>query len=109
MPSVELDLTLNPVPDPETPPVFLLTVVSSARYSPDPEPNPPALTPKDEDEKKELPLLGVKMFFSRPADPEVLDMPLLADALKPRGGKDVILVVEIVVSVMPLSPELPPE
>lgn len=47
------------------------------------------------------------MFFSRPGDPEVLDMPLLTDALKPRGGKAVILVVEIV-SVMPLSPELPP-
>jgi len=27
------------------------------------------------------------MFFSRPGDPEVLDMPLLADALKPPEGK----------------------
>ncbi len=54
MPSLELDLPLDPVPDPETlskspeaPPVFLLTVVSSIRYSSDPEPNPPALIPID--------------------------------------------------------------
>lgn len=40
-----------------------------------------------QDEKKELLLFWVKMFFSRPGDPEVLDMPLLADALKPPEGK----------------------
>lgn len=121
MPSVELDLTRVPDTEPEMlsktpeePPavLLLLTDESSSRNSPDPEPNPPAfpLPPTDDDEKKEPLLFCVKMFFSsRLGDPELLDMPLLADELKPRGGKDVTLVVEIVVSVKPLSPELPPE
>lgn len=63
MPSVELDLTLCPdPPDPETlsnpleaPPAFLLLLTddSSTRYSLDPEPNPPALTPTDAESQKQ--------------------------------------------------------
>lgn len=56
VPSVELDLTLSPEPDPNTvskpsepPPAFLLilTEVSSVRKSLEPDPNPPVLTPPE--------------------------------------------------------------
>lgn len=39
-----------------------------------------------QDEKKELLLFWVKMFFSRLDNPEVVDIPLLVDPLKPPGG-----------------------
>lgn len=49
------------------------------------------------------------MFFSKPVPQELLVMLLLPDPLKPFGGNDVSLLDETDVSVMTLSPELPPE